>query len=158
MKRAVNITIRSSQGFTLIEVLIALVVLAFGLLGFAMLQAMNVRFVESANYRTQATNLGYEIMDQVRANKVSVSSYVGTYTATTSGCAAVYGSGLTGTLTPTTFKSAWQCRAGAALGDGATAVAAFDTTSRILTVSVSWGDSRWTDPSALTAFQATTRL
>lgn len=50
---------RQSGGFTLLEVLIAIIVLAFGLLGFALLQTMNVRFVQSANYRTQATNLAY---------------------------------------------------------------------------------------------------
>lgn len=48
--------------------MIAVLVLGVGLLGLALLQTMNVRFVQSANFRTQATNLGYEVLDQVRAN------------------------------------------------------------------------------------------
>ena len=63
-----------SRGFSLIEVLIALLVLAFGLLGFALLQTMNVRFVQSANYRTQATNLSYELLDQIRINRIAAAS------------------------------------------------------------------------------------
>jgi type IV pilus assembly protein PilV len=49
-------------------VLIAIIVLAFGLLGFALLQTMNVRFVQSANYRTQATNLAYDLIEQMRSS------------------------------------------------------------------------------------------
>ncbi|KGT84573.1 pilus assembly protein PilV, partial [Xanthomonas vasicola] len=58
-----------TKGFSLLEVLIAIVVLAFGLLGFALLQTANVRFVQSSNYRTQATNLAYDLMDQMRSNR-----------------------------------------------------------------------------------------
>ena len=43
----------SVGGFSLLEVLIALVVLGFGLLGYALLQTMNLRFTQSANQRTQ---------------------------------------------------------------------------------------------------------
>jgi type IV pilus assembly protein PilV len=62
-------------GFTLIEVLVAIVVLAFGLLGFALLQTMSVRFTQSANYRTQATNLAYDLIDQMRANRFQAAWY-----------------------------------------------------------------------------------
>lgn len=62
---------RAAGGFSMIEVLITIIVLAFGLLGFALLQTMNVRFVQSANYRTQATNLAYDLIDQMRANASS---------------------------------------------------------------------------------------
>ncbi|REN06343.1 type IV pilus modification protein PilV, partial [Mycobacterium tuberculosis] len=67
-------------GFTMIEVLIAIVVMSIGLLGFALLQTMNVRFVQSANFRTQATNLSYELLDQIRINRLNAGTYVGTYT------------------------------------------------------------------------------
>ena len=71
--------IRREGGFTLIEVMIAILVLAVGLLGFALLQTMNVRFTQSANYRSQATNLAYEMLDQIRLNRVSGAQYVGSY-------------------------------------------------------------------------------
>lgn len=54
----------------MIEVLIAIVVMSIGLLGFALLQTMNVRFVQSANFRTQATNLSYELLDQIDRKSV----------------------------------------------------------------------------------------
>lgn len=61
---------RSSQGgFSLIEVMVAVLILAFGLLGFALLQTTNVRFVQSANYRTQATNLANDLIELMRAQR-----------------------------------------------------------------------------------------
>ena len=48
---------RHSVGFTLIEVMIAILVLGVGLLGFALLQTMSVRFTKSAQQRTVATTL-----------------------------------------------------------------------------------------------------
>jgi type IV pilus assembly protein PilV len=57
------------------EVMIAIIVLAFGLLGFALLQTMNVRFVQSANYRTQATNLAYDLTEQMRSNRYQAAWY-----------------------------------------------------------------------------------
>lgn len=61
---------RSQQGgFTMIEVLVALVVLAIGLLATAQLQALSLQRNNESLFRTQATNLGYEIMDQLRATR-----------------------------------------------------------------------------------------
>lgn len=58
---------RRARGFTLLEVLIALLVLSIGLLGLAGLQAFSMRNNQSANYRTQATNLAYQMADLVRS-------------------------------------------------------------------------------------------
>ena len=58
---------RRARGFTLLEVLIALLVLSLGLLGLAGLQAYSMRNNQSANYRTQATNLAYQMADLVRS-------------------------------------------------------------------------------------------
>ena len=60
---------RRQAGFSLIEVMVAVLVLGIGLLGFALLQTMTLRFTQSANYRTQATNLAYDLLDQMRANR-----------------------------------------------------------------------------------------
>ena len=64
-----SIRARQAGGFTLLEVLVAIIVLAFGLLGFALLQTMNVRFVQSANYRTQATNLAYDLTERLHRTR-----------------------------------------------------------------------------------------
>jgi type IV pilus assembly protein PilV len=58
------------RGFTLIEVLIALLVLSFGLIGLAMLQATGLKFNNDSYMRSQATILAYDIIDRMRANKV----------------------------------------------------------------------------------------
>jgi len=55
-------------GFTLLEVLIALLVLAIGLLGLAALQTTGLRSNTMATTRTHATQLSYDISDRIRAN------------------------------------------------------------------------------------------
>ncbi|MCX7556856.1 type IV pilus modification protein PilV [Xanthomonadaceae bacterium JHOS43] len=54
---------RKMLGFSLLEVLIAMLVLSIGLLGLAGLQAYSMRYNLSANHRTQATNLAQQFMD-----------------------------------------------------------------------------------------------
>ena len=52
---------RGTAGFTLLEVLVAVVVLSVGLLGLASLQVNGLRFNHSAYMRTQATLFGRRI-------------------------------------------------------------------------------------------------
>lgn len=58
----------NQRGISLIEVLVTVVILAFGLLGLAGLQMTGVRNNHTAYQRTQASSLTYEIMDRIRAN------------------------------------------------------------------------------------------
>jgi type IV pilus assembly protein PilV len=62
---------RTNHGFTLIEVLIAMVVIAMGLLGLAGLQATNLKNNQSAYFRSQATQLAYDIADRMRVNNTN---------------------------------------------------------------------------------------
>jgi type IV pilus assembly protein PilV len=62
----------NARGFTLLEVLIALLVLSIGLLGLAALQTTGLRSNEMASMRTQATQLAYDISDRMRANPEGV--------------------------------------------------------------------------------------
>ena len=57
------------RGFTLLEVLIAVMLLAVGLLGLAGLQAVSLRNNHSAYLRSQATMLTYDIIDSMRSNR-----------------------------------------------------------------------------------------
>lgn len=60
---------RSYQaGFTLIEVLVAALVLAIGLLGLAGLQTRGLRHNHSAYLRTTATAMAYDLSDRMRTN------------------------------------------------------------------------------------------
>ena len=71
----------NNTGFTLIEVLIAMLVLAVGLLGLAALQATGLKNNLSAYSRSQATQLAYDMSDRMRANRadsqnLAASTYV----------------------------------------------------------------------------------
>lgn len=60
----------SSQcGFTLLEVLVALIVLSIGLLGLSGLQTLGLRNNHSAFVRSQATLVTSDIVDRMRANR-----------------------------------------------------------------------------------------
>lgn len=59
-------------GFTLLEVLIALLILSIGLLGLASLQTNGLRSNQMASMRTTATQLAYNIADRMHANPVGV--------------------------------------------------------------------------------------
>ena len=68
-----NITMRQTRnmhqsGFTMIEVLVAIVILSFGLLGLAGLQADGLRNNTSAYKRSQASLMAYDMLDRLRAN------------------------------------------------------------------------------------------
>ncbi|ANB01444.1 type IV pilus modification protein PilV [Ectothiorhodospira sp. BSL-9] len=54
-------------GVSLIEVLIAILVISIGLLGVAGIQAVSVQLNQNAYLRSQATHLAYEMSDTVRA-------------------------------------------------------------------------------------------
>jgi type IV pilus assembly protein PilV len=65
------------NGFTLLEVLVALLVLSIGLLGIGKLVMLSARANDSAYMRSQATALAYTILDAMRANRGA--ALVGTY-------------------------------------------------------------------------------
>jgi type IV pilus assembly protein PilV len=56
------------HGFTLLELLIALLVLSIGLLGLAALQTIGLRSNQMGSMRTVATQTAYDITDRMRAN------------------------------------------------------------------------------------------
>lgn len=59
----------TQHGFTLLEVLVAIVILSFGLLGLAGLQAIGLKNNHSAYLRTQANTLANDIFERMRANR-----------------------------------------------------------------------------------------
>ena len=132
----------NQSGFTLIEVLIAILVLAFGLLGFALLQTMNVRFTKSAQERTVATNLAYEIVDLMRMqrslgsyyNAITVASFAGVNPPDT-GCVRAE------LAPPSVNIDRWKCEVRAALPEGAAEVDL--EADGTVEVTVQWGDENW---------------
>lgn len=152
-----------SAGFSMIEALVALLILAVGLLGFALLQTMNLRFTQSAQQRTQATNLAYDLLDQMRANHSQAAWYAGSAGAgfeagdvdlTDAAC-------LTRPLGAVSIAQnilRWQCQAARTLGETASAMVTYN--NGVVAVTISWGDERWNpeDPDTETSFALTTRL
>lgn len=67
-----NTTGKSQFGFSMVEVLVAIVVLSFGLLGLAGLQADGLRSNNDAYIKSQATLLAYDMLDRMRANMQGV--------------------------------------------------------------------------------------
>jgi len=65
----------TSAGFTMVEVLVALVVLAIGLLGIAGLLLTSLQSGRTATYRTQAVNLAADLADRIRMNRTATGGY-----------------------------------------------------------------------------------
>jgi type IV pilus assembly protein PilV len=63
---------RKQSGFTLLEVMVAIVVLSLGLLGLAGLQAATLRNNQIAYYRAIAIQQTYDMADRIRANQAGV--------------------------------------------------------------------------------------
>ncbi len=83
-----------SAGFTLIEVLIAVLVLSIGLLGLAALQTSGLGMNHSAYLRSQATILAADMADRMRANRAGLSAYDNTGTTAptaVAGCTSTAG-------------------------------------------------------------------
>jgi len=65
------------DGFTLLEVLIAVVILSIGLLGVAGMQAVSLKNNHAAYTKTLATNLASDIAERIRANPLGHDYYAG---------------------------------------------------------------------------------
>ncbi|MGB5606702.1 MAG: type IV pilus modification protein PilV [Gammaproteobacteria bacterium] len=65
---------QKQKGTTLLEVLIAVLILSIGLLGHSKIQALGVRAATDANLRTQATTLANEMIERLRANRPAADS------------------------------------------------------------------------------------
>jgi type IV pilus assembly protein PilV len=92
-----------NAGFTLVEVLVSLVVLAIGLLGIAKLMLFSSHANDSAYLRSQATALAYEILDDMRANRQEAMNLPTTYATAAAVPAVVPGAlcvGLGSCITP----------------------------------------------------------
>ena len=68
-------TRRNDSGFSMVEVLVALVVLAIGLLGIAALYLNSLQSGRTAIYRTQAINLAADLADRIRMNRTAQAAY-----------------------------------------------------------------------------------
>ncbi|MCP3672131.1 MAG: type IV pilus modification protein PilV, partial [Gammaproteobacteria bacterium] len=71
-----NFAYRYSRGMTLIEVMVAFVIVSIGLLGIAALQTKAMQGTIDNQYRTKATDLASSLADRMRANPLADNSYI----------------------------------------------------------------------------------
>lgn len=135
---------KHTAGFSLLETLIALLVLAIGLLGLASLQTIGLKFNQQSYQRTQAVVLAYDIIDRIRANptgknaglynSVSESALpsitAGQCTTTTSPCDA--------TAIANFDIYSWKTNIATLLAEGKGSIS---TTSARRTVTIRWSES-----------------
>jgi type IV pilus assembly protein PilV len=132
-------TRRALHGFTIVEALVALVVLAVGMLGIASLYVTTLRASGSATSRMQAINLANDLGARIRANRTAGAAYGGAAAATADTCT---GTGVT--CTPAQMAAhdleAWQRAIQAALPGAPVGVVNVDTTTTPPTyqIRVSW--------------------
>jgi len=132
----------------LLEVLIAALVLAVGILGAASLQLNAIRYNTSAAYATQASFIAYDMLDRMRANADRVSSYA----TQVSGCPHT-------PATPVTIESrdladfavAVGCRLPAGSGS-------IETSGNRATVTIRWSEARISASEAETEFIVTSLI
>ncbi len=122
----------AARGFSLLEVLIAVVVLSIGLLGLAGLQANGLRGNYSAYLRSQATFYANDIIDRMRANRNN--ALAGAYDLTVGGTPNT-----SGTAIADMDLTEWRSQVTNNLPSGASSTV---MNGGIVTVVVQWDDSR----------------
>ncbi|MDR2259472.1 MAG: type IV pilus modification protein PilV [Azoarcus sp.] len=157
----------SQAGASLLEVLISVFVLAFGLLGVAGLQTSSLRNTQSALERSQAVFLTHSILDAMRASVdlsegITIASYntpgdtdfVTSADAPPSGCIAFASAS---TLAHYDLKT-WLDNIALNLGADACGRISCDAATKVCTVSIRWDDSRGLEGAPEQTVATTSRL
>lgn len=119
-------------GFSLIEVLVALFILALGVLGAAALQMNALKFNQTSSMRTQATFMAYQIVDRMRANREA--ALAGGYVLVMDAAKP------TGTSVAQKDLAAWLTAITASKLPGGSG--SVSQAGRVVTVTVKWNEAR----------------
>jgi type IV pilus assembly protein PilV len=128
----------SARGFSLIDALIALALLAFGMLAMTRLQARSLAQATESQARMVAAQLGDELLSSVLVDPGNRACYT------------LPADGTCGSATAKAIADDWETRALAALKDGA-ATSSYDATTNRMEVVLTWKDRKNDDPRQLTA-------
>tara|TARA_R110001583_G_scaffold42202_9_gene134195 strand:+ start:792 stop:1310 length:519 start_codon:yes stop_codon:yes gene_type:complete len=139
------------QGFTLIEILVAVLILSLGILGLVGMESLALKSNLSAYHRSQATILAYDLIDKMRANPSGASGdeyhkALPSGVDSGSSCINYTGSGgvPSGCNPPSIAKQDvfnWQQRIGEVLPGGSGDLTPL-ASGAIQTVTISWDDDR----------------
>jgi len=138
-----------TRGFSLLELLIAMLVLSFGLLGLAALQAYSVKANQSANFRSQATALANMMLDAIRANRVNLGEYYADAYDDDFVCDDAPDDSSPSALD----MSSWKIQVNCLLPNGRGAVAPISANE--VAVCLRWSDARWESSSGTSEGQCT---
>ncbi len=134
---------RRTRGFTLVEVMVSLIVLSIGLLGIGKLVLFSARANDSAYLRGQATELAYEILDNMRANRTTAMTQG--YDVAMATVPTNPGTCLATSCTPTQLGLydvyTWKTRLPTALPSGQGSVVTSTSAPTTATIIVQWDDA-----------------
>ncbi len=139
---------KTSLGTSMIEVLVAVLILGIGLLGIAAMQAVTLRNGQSSMERTQAVMHSYGILDSMRANMINARANGYNIARTCAVPAAV------GTLAQRDLQD-WMTQMQNTIGP--TACGTIACNANVCDITVDWLDSRGTRGSATVPLQVITR-
>jgi type IV pilus assembly protein PilV len=160
--RHMHLPERRQGGFSLVEALVALVVLSVGMLGIAALYVESLRSGRTALLRTQAVTLAADMADRIRANRSGGIAYEAIVTsANTNAACAPLGAGCTPAALASHDKAVWLGAIEFAL-PGGTGTIDFDgtTTPATYTITISWTEAGqgWTEAGQATASGYASRI
>ena len=135
MLARLDIDMLKQKGFTLLEVLVTLVIVSFGLLGIAGIIANSIKVNQSSYARSQASWLANDIIDRMRANRIAAEVNSSPYNLAMSASPS-------GTAIAATDLAQWRAGLASALPEGMGSVAIADDLNRRVIVVVQWNDRR----------------
>lgn len=126
-------------GASMIEVLVALVILSVGLLGLAMLQGKTMRVNTNAMLRSQATLMANEIIDCMRINPTGASNQLYVYNMKTQGKPAACSSCSGYTKAANDDLRSWYDAQIQVLPSPASQIV-YDATTKTYTITMQWDE------------------
>ena len=130
----------SQPGFSLIESLVALVVLSVGMVGIAALQVQGLGAGRTAQLRTLAVNLAADMADRIRANRNGLSAYTGIGSGSDCDPGSAGGADCTPAAVAARDLAEWTQEVATALPNGEGAVSFDATMPPSFTIQVSWDE------------------
>jgi len=140
-------TVSRAQGFSLIEVMVAVLLLCVGLLGSLGLQSFLIKQTAYSTSRATANNLVAELQGVALADYGNIASYA-VAAETDPDCSDE-------SLLGAAYPVQWQCRARNIGGAVSYPVVTWDSATKVLSVTVNWSFANDRDGLAHRAFLST---
>ena len=125
----------TQKGLSMIEVLITIVIVSFGLLGIAGIIVNSMKSAQSSYARSQATLLANDIIDRMRANRATAEANPSPYSR------ALSASTPSDNSVPSADLASWRTALASTLPSGTGSVTYAPATNKV-TVTVQWNNSR----------------